>query len=175
MEEIWKDISGYNGKYQVSNLGRVKSYAQDPNNGKVKIGNRTAKGYLTFLLYDENGDKKWCPVHRLVASAFIDNPHHLPQVNHKDENKENNRADNLEWCTNEYNAAYGTKPDRMSKANRCHKSTSLKICSVDPSGKVECYASIGEAERQTGISHSNIIRNLKGRTHRCGNRKWFYC
>ena len=96
MEEIWKPVEGYNGRYEVSNHGRVKSYAQDTKKGKIKNGHPTFRGYRQILLYDGNGTKKWYPIHRLVASAFIENPDNLPQVNHKDENKANNFVDNLE-------------------------------------------------------------------------------
>ena len=175
MEEIWKPIEGYEGRYEVSNLGRVKSFAQDRINGKIKVGNKDYKGYLNLLLYDGNGNKKWHRVHRLVASAFIENPNNYPQVNHKDEIKTNNRVDNLEWCTNEYNANYGTKHERTALANRCCKTTSKKVCSIDETGHREYYDSIGEAERQTGLYHGNIVRALKNRRPRCGNRTWVYC
>ena len=174
VEEVWKDIEGYEGRYEVSSLGRIRSYAQDRVNGKIKTGNLTKKGYLTILLYDGRGGKRWRPVHRLVAEAFIENPLGLPQVNHKDEDKTNNRVDNLEWCTNEYNARYGTHIERISKANMCCKTTSRKVYSVDDNGNVERFNSIGEAERMTGCSHSNIVRTLKKRRPRCGGRMWFY-
>ena len=175
MEEKWKDINGYNGKYQISNLGRIKSYAQDKVNGKIKTGYLTAKGYLTVLLYNDNGTSKWWPVHRLVAIAFIDNPRNLPQVNHRDENKTNNRADNLEWCTNDYNNHYGTRAQRAAESNKCCASTSKSVYAIDRDGNIRTFASIGDAERLTGSSHSNIIRALKGRRKTCGNMQWFYC
>lgn len=175
MEEIWKEIAGYNGRYEVSNMGRIRSYAQDRKNGKIKLGNETAKGYLTILLYDGRGGSKWIPVHRLVASAFLDNPDNLPQVNHKDENKKNNCADNLEWCTNEYNYHYGTRTERAAKANRCNPATSRRVYSIDQNGNKTYYDSINEAERVTGLCHANISRTLKGRSHHCGKMQWYYC
>lgn len=177
MQEIWKQVDGYGGRYEISNLGRLKSYAQDKKNGKIKTGSKTHKGYLTIKLYagrDGERESKFRPIHRLVAEAFIPNPENLPQINHKDEDKTNNRADNLEWCTNEYNMTYGTRLERVALANRACPATSLKVQSVDASGAVAIYNSIGEAERLTGLSHSNIVRALKGRAHTCGGRKWYY-
>ena len=110
MEEIWKDIKGYEGLYQVSNLGRVKSFNY-MNTGKEKIKTPTLQkkytmkqgGYLQTTLY-KNNKSKTVLVHRLVAEAFIPNPDNLPQVNHKDYNKTNNCVENLEWCSAKYNS-----------------------------------------------------------------------
>ena len=117
MEEIWKDIPGYEGLYQVSNFGNIKSLNWK-NMGKAK--NMYLKphchGYLQIELFN-NGVKKTYMVHRLVAQSFIDNPGGYPFVNHKDENKTNNCAWNLEWCTAKYNSNYGTLPQRISE--RC--------------------------------------------------------
>ena len=175
MTEIWKPINGYEGKYEISNLGRIKSYAQDRTYGKIKTGNTVKRGYKSILLYDNNGNKKWRPVHKLVAETFLPNPCGYDQVNHKDENKANNCVENLEWCDNRYNHNYGTRNFRVGLANRCCKTTSEKVYSIDMNGIVSYYDSIGEAERQTGLSHSNIVRTLKGRSHMCGGRQWFYC
>ena len=174
MEETWKDVDGYNGKYQISDLGRVRSYAQDRKNGKIKTGSFTHKGYLSYAMYDDEGNKKFHPVHRLVASAFLDNPNDCDQVNHKDEDKTNNRVDNLEWCDTEYNVNYGTRNRRAAEANLCCPATSKKVYSVDRDGNTRHYDSIGEAERATGSSHCNIVRALKGRRKTCGNLSWHY-
>lgn len=173
MKEIWKKINGYNERYEISNLGRVKSYAQNKL-GKIQTGCLQHKGYLAVTLYDGDGNRKTHKIHRLVAEAFIPNPNNFPQINHKDENKENNCVDNLEWCTNGYNARYGTKSKRAGLSNRCHKNTSKEVFSVDIEGNVNSYSSVGEAERITGLPHSNIIRTLKKRTKACGKRKWYY-
>lgn len=174
MTESWKPIKGYEGRYEISNLGRLMSYAQDRNKGKIKLGHLNAHGYLTCVLYDGKGNKETWSMHRLVATAFIDNPFNLPQVNHKDEDKTNNRVDNLEWCTNDYNVHYGTAYERARQANMCCKTTSVGVFSIDQDGNFEFFNSIGEAERKTGNSHSNIVRTLKGRRPRCGGRYWFY-
>jgi hypothetical protein len=173
IEEIWKPIEGYDGKYEISNLGRIKSYAQKKE-GKITYGYLDHKGYRTIFLYDVPQHGKWYKVHRLVASTFLDNPQNFPQVNHKDENKSNNRVDNLEWCDNDYNCHYGTKIQRSSESNRCCETTSKKVYSVDKDKNIKYYDSIGEAQRQTGLHHGNIIRTLKGRTKRCGGLEWYY-
>jgi hypothetical protein len=173
MEELWKAIEGYEGKYEVSNYGRIKSYAQNKQ-GKITLGYTDHKGYKTIYLYDKPQCGKWYKVHRLVASAFISNPNNLPQINHKDEDKSNNAVDNLEWCTNDYNIHYGTRILRATESNRCCETTSMKVCSVDANGCVEYFDSINEAERQTGISNANISRTLKGRTKHAGKREWYY-
>ena len=122
MVEEWRDIVGYEDIYQVSNLGNVRSLdrivvrkngSKVVYNGKMLGLTITRKGYVVASTKD--GPKY---VHRLVAEAFIPNPDNLPQVNHKDENKANNRADNLEWCTDKYNVNYGTCKLRMANSMR---------------------------------------------------------
>ena len=120
MQEIWKDVKGFEGFYQVSNLGRVRSLdriAVSENRStqkikgaikKVKVGKN---GYYMVMFYKDS-KYKCAYVHRLVAQAFIPNPDNLPQVNHKDEIRTNNCVDNLEWCDSKYNNNYGTKIDR---------------------------------------------------------------
>lgn len=111
MKEEWKDIQNYEGLYQVSNLGRVKSFRQST---KLRCKSEyilkpflANNGYAQVTLYNNTKKHKFL-VHRLVACAFIPNPDNLPQINHKDEDRTNNVVDNLEWCTAEYNNAYGT-------------------------------------------------------------------
>ena len=131
MEEIWKDIViekngvsyDFSGKYQVSNMGRVKSLID--NHGKyrehiLKPRLNKENKYLQVRLFKGSKGKEFT-VHRLVANAFIPNPNNLPIVNHKDENPSNNCVDNLEWCTNEYNLNYGTSRERLSEAKKGDK------------------------------------------------------
>ena len=112
MNEIWVDIKGYEGQYQVSNTGYVKSIKR---NRILKTTN--VKGYLQISLSDHGNIKKRL-VHRLVAEAFIPNLDDLPYVNHKDENTMNNSVENLEWCTLMYNANYGSRNSRISISHR---------------------------------------------------------
>lgn len=119
--EIWKDVVGYDGKYLVSNFGRVKRlaycytdtfgrYRELPD--KILCLGISKTGYVMIDLY-KNDVRKRVYVHRLVAEAFITNPTKLPCVNHRDENKQNNCVDNLEWCNYSYNNNYGTATQRM--------------------------------------------------------------
>ena len=115
-KEIWKDIKDYEGLYQVSNFGRVKSIRF----GKERIlkSGTNNWGYL-FVKLCKNGKIKPFLVHRLVAEAFLPNTDNLPCVNHKDENKQNNNVNNLEWCDVKYNNTYGTRTEKSSK--KCSK------------------------------------------------------
>ena len=101
MEEIWKDIEGYKGLYQVSNLGRVKSIR----NNIIKKPSKLPRGYLQICLC-KNGNLKYISIHRLVAQAFIPNSKNLPCVNHKDCNPSNNIVSNLEWINHKDNNDY---------------------------------------------------------------------
>lgn len=127
MKEIWKDIKGYEGLYQVSNMGNVKSLDRIVNHNTSKTGKSLVKGtllkfkkdkdgYLNVCLYN-NGNRSYRRVHRLVAEAFVPNPKNFPLVNHKDEVKDNNCVDNLEWCTYQYNNTYGTRIEKSIKGN----------------------------------------------------------
>lgn len=118
--EIWKPIKGYEGLYEVSNFGRVRSLDHIV---KSKGGTRMVKGriiqsrsktngYMRVNLWKDNVANTFL-VHRLVAEAFLDNPNNYTEVNHKDENKQNNKDSNLEWCTHQYNMVYGTIRERI--------------------------------------------------------------
>lgn len=120
--EEWRPVVGYEGLYEVSNLGRIKSlkrvcftgkYYREINE-KIMINHFGTNGYLSIVL-SKNGKKSPKMIHRLVAEHFLENPYNLPEVNHIDENKSNNCVWNLEWCTREYNANYGTKSKRVGE------------------------------------------------------------
>ena len=114
--EIWKDIEGYEGLYQVSNLGRVKSLkASKIKSERIRKSYQQSSGYISIVLC-KNGKVTNHKIHRLVANAFIDNPDNLPEINHKDEDKTNNCVDNLEWCDSSYNKNYGTRTEKFIRS-----------------------------------------------------------
>lgn len=115
-KQCWRDIEGYEGLYQVSNTGRVRSLNYG-RTGKTKVLKQsTDKGGYKNVNLHKSGKYKTCKIHRLVAQAFIPNPNDLPEVNHIDENKANNQVSNLEWCDRTYNCNYGTYKQRVSEA-----------------------------------------------------------
>lgn len=113
MKEIWKDIPGYEGLYQVSNYGRIKSLPRKTknrfNNGLIKKLTLRNNGYFYVNLYNKEHNNKLFTIHRLVALTFIKNVNNLPCINHKDGNKQNNNVDNLEWCTYSFNERHAYK------------------------------------------------------------------
>lgn len=121
-EEIWKDVSGYEGLYQISNKGRIKSFINNKGICREKILKLVLKktGYLQITLH-KNKQQKVFRVHKLVALAFLPNPNNLPFINHKDENKSNNCVDNLEWCDEKYNVNYGTCRQKISESQKGEK------------------------------------------------------
>lgn len=114
--EIWKDIKGYEGEYQVSNLGQVKSLKR----GLIMRLHVMENGYINVSLWKEGKEKKHL-VHRLVAEAFCPNPMYLNEINHRDENKRNNSWINLEFCTHRYNCNYGTAIERAKQTRAKNK------------------------------------------------------
>ena len=181
MEEQWKDIEGYEGIYQVSNLGRVRSLDRTYT---MKNGRKQSqKGRFMIARVDKDGyeiiklrtltSRVAHRVHRLVAQAFIPNPDNLALINHKDENKTNNRADNLEWCTNSYNLSYGSCLEKMSSSHRNRHYLSKPIEQYTADGQfVKAYPSSAEAMRQTGIHKNNIRACCRGLYSQSGGFIW---
>lgn len=179
MEEIWKDIYGYEGLYQVSNQGRIKSLPKK--DGFYLTPERFLQGGISnnyrCVTLCKNGKQKSFSIHRLVAKAFVPNPDNLPQINHKDENKLNNRYDNLEWCTSAYNVNYGNciskraKTQRDSKCQINNPASSVKIRCFENN---EVYPSIREAERQLNIDGSCISKVCRGKRKQVGGYTFSY-
>lgn len=169
MEEIWKDIEGYEGLYQVSNLGRVRSLdhyvtmkdrwggiMQRLHKGQMLQPGIGTEGYSYVNLYTD-GVVHPERVHRLVARAFVPGWFEGADVNHKDEDKQNNRMDNLEWCTRQYNVNYGTGKWRKS-AGRRKRVQQLTLDDVP----IATYESTHDAKRKTGFAQSSIAAACRG-------------
>lgn len=182
--EIWKDITGYEGIYQISNYGRVKSLDREihKNNGVIEHRNGQIMkllldkdGYCILGLRIKNKIKKSFRVHRLVAEAFIKNPDNLPEVNHKDENKSNNYVQNLEWCSSQYNNKYGTKSERtqITKIKTSSYNCRKPVLQFDLNGNlIKRWESASEAERKLNFSNSCINRCCNHQRNKYLNYKW---
>ena len=171
MIEIFKDVKGYEGLYQISNVGNVKSLGNDKTKKeKILKPAKNHKGYL-FVGLCKQGKQKNHYIHRLVAQAFIDNPNNLEQINHKNEIKTDNRVENLEWCTPKQNNNYGTHNQR-SAANRInHPKRSKQVLCVE-TGKV--YPSAHQVERELGFAKSNIVNVCNGKLKQAYSYTWRY-
>lgn len=162
MEE-WKDIDGYEGMYQVSNLGNIRN-----SKGRILTIRHTYDDYC-YVRLSRNGKRKYPKVSRLVAIAFLPNPSNLPQVNHKDENKDNNCANNLEWCDCKYNCNYGTRNERRAKAQ-----SKAVIGIKEDSGLIVEFDSMSEACRQMGMSVGNLSTCCKNNNKTLKGFNWRY-
>ena len=160
--EHWKSITGYEGLYEVSDMGRVKSLKH----GKERImkPRKNTGGYLNVDLC-KDGQKKMLLVHRLVAKAFIPNPNNLETVNHKDEVKTNNVASNLEWMSREDNVAYSRPQFAKRSVQMFDKSTGELLAT---------FPSTMEVERVTGIAQQNISSCCNGKLKSAGGYIWRY-
>jgi hypothetical protein len=162
MEEIWKDIEGFEGEYMISNLGRVKSL-------KSNIILRQFEyrgGYLEVHLRKPK-IKVHKKVHRLVAEAFLTNPNHYKEVNHKDENKKNNMVNNLEWCSRSYNNTYN---NRHFKAGKGHWKA---VKQYDKNNHfIAHYESQTAASLATGVKQGSIADCIRGHIKSAGGYIW---
>lgn len=163
MMETWKDIPGYEGLYQASTLGRIRSVYCS---GKILKNNLQPNGYEAVTLY-KNKIKKFCLVHRLIAITFVPNPKNKPAVNHKDEVRNHNIATNLEWVTNKENQNYG------------HCMHNVAVCQGKPLAQytkdgelVRIYYPGGEAQKVTGISRYHISAVIHGKRKTAGGYIW---
>jgi len=192
--EEWKPVKGFEGLYEVSNYGRIKFLSRSGRTDFIKriISSKTRCNYWRVSIY-HNGICKQYAVHRLVAIAFIPNPNNLPQVNHKDENKLNPIASNLEWCDQKYNSRYGTMPERMRRHMIRRRNEGYNIPKVvggrggiggrkpitiyqyrTDGEYISSYKSQKEACKANNISTSNINDALKGRVGTAGGFVWSY-
>lgn len=165
MEEIWKDIPGYEESYQVSNLGRVKSLAKNRGRGigycvdeRIIKHSVNSRGYCNVVLC-KNGKTQTFSMHRLVAENFIENPSMFTEVDHKDRNKQNNRVDNLRWVT------------RVD--NNMNRKNGIPVICIE-TGKT--FASSAEAGKKLGLQSTSISACCKNRKYHntCGGYHWKY-
>lgn len=178
MGEVWKDIIGYEGIYQISNLGQIRSkdrYARVCGGGRRLVKGKILKPCICSNGYMEahlrlNGTRKVFLLHRLVAIHFIENPYDFPEVNHKDENIQNCGADNLEWCTSKYNANYGTRNQRMMLGRKFKP-----VLQFDKKGNfVKKWDKMADACRASGADVTSMIRVCKGKQKTCVGYIWKY-
>ena len=183
--EVWKDIPDY-PNYQISNYGRVKSlnYRNTKQEQIIKLS-KNSKGYLYVDLF-KDGKRKRFLVHRLVCLTYLKNPENLPCMNHKDENPLNNRVENLEMCSYEYNMNYGTILERKSKALKGRKLSeehkrkiseahSIPIIQYTKDGIfVRYWDSAKSASKELNINLGHIISSYQNKRKTCGGFIWKY-
>ena len=167
--EQWKPIKGYEGLYEVSSLGKIKSLSRwKQNHSKLnyveeKILKPGFNGKYHHVFLSKNGKSKTYLIHKLVAIHFIPNPNNLPQINHIDENKLNNNVNNLEWCTQKYNCNYGKRNDCLRK----------RIGQYDLQGNfIKEWQGMRVAAKDLNICYSSIYKCCKGQVKRAGNYIW---
>lgn len=155
--------------YKVSNYGNVISFNLMFHKEPILLKQVVDKDGYKKVGLTKNGRTKRFFVHRLVATAFIENPNNFPVINHKDENPGNNNMDNLEWCTVRYNTVYNGMPDRRAKSLR------RPVIQMDKEGRyIKRWRGISDVERTLGMNHRNIISVCKGRRKTAYGYKWMY-
>lgn len=167
-KEIWKDIRDYEGIYEISNFGRVKREK------KILKSSKNSMGYYLVSL-SKNGKSKTYSIHRLVAETFIPNPSNFSCVNHKDENKENNKLDNLEWCTYQYNTTYRNAIKKRLKTFEKNSKLSIPIIQYDKEENlIKEWKSIRCVEKKLKIDSGSITKVCKGKRLSAGGYVWKY-
>lgn len=171
--EQWRDVKGYEGKYQVSNLGNVRSVDRTFTNscgvivtrkGMLLKPNLNRDGYLKVTMH-KGGKVNTILIHRQVADAFIPNDKNYPQVNHKDGNKLNNNAANLEWCTALDNMHHAAEQGLRNKALEYAKSMRKPVIATNiETGEETFYRSVHEAEKIFGNHVTNVLKGSRNKT-----------
>ncbi len=164
-KEVWRDIPGYKGYYQASDLGRVRSLPRYGTRGKVLKPVLTTNGYLR-VGFNVKGKCKKLLVHRIIAQTFIDNPKNLPQVNHKNEHKTDNRVSNLEWLTAKENSNYGTGRARANLAE------SKPVLQISLDGRLIRRWPSAQCAGRNGYNQGNICSCCNGKRKTTGGFRW---
>lgn len=184
MKEEWRAVFGYEGIYEVSNMGKVRSLDRIDISGRkrngtilqaVKVGHASRK-YLAVSL-SKDGVAKKTKIHRLVAEAFIPNPENKPEVNHLSEDKTDNRVENLCWATSKENMNHGTRTERAAKTAQAtaERKRAKPVLQIDSGGIiVKEYPSLREASRQTGIDRPQINKCIKKPWYTAKGFYWKY-
>lgn len=160
--EFWKDIKGFRELYQISNLGRVRR----KDNKKVLKPLLLTKGYKGVRLYEDFKVAKTKKIHRLVAEYFIPNPLNLEQVNHKDGDKNNNRMDNLEWCSNDYNMIHAIENNLILKGEERYSSKCKDESLLLLQRLIDCGFTIKQLSLIYMISKNAMKNIIRGNTYR---------
>lgn len=156
--EVWKDIDGYNGKYQVSNLGNVRSFSRWKNGGLLKPGINTNGYYSVNLVKDGRKNTQLINIHRLVAMTFLDNPKGLREVNHKDGNKLNNAVDNLEWVDRFENIRHAVRTGLIPYKSGADNCNARAVVQKTKDGKVvREWGCIADIHRELGFATNGIV------------------
>ena len=180
--EIWKDIKGYEGIYQISSWGRVRSLdhvfyqkhysgimAKHEIKGKIMKLHKRLNGYMCIGLTNKEGKNKTYSIHRLVGIHFLEKPEGKDCINHLDSNPSNNHVSNLEWCTQSENIFYAYRYGNMIPPHQ------RKVGQYDLNGNlIKVWISQTEAARQLGIHQSNIYKVCSGKRETAGGFKWQY-